>query len=82
MYDREKSDGCVVPKKRPNNERATARYAEGVEGRRSTKGNSTEAAKGRTQRRVCLATSPLPSAGTRWSTQRFHAITQGRSPVR
>ena len=71
MNDHEKSDECVVPKKRPNNECATARSAEGVEGKRSTKGSSTEAPKDRTQRRVCLATSPLPSAGTRWSTQRF-----------
>ena len=82
MYDREKSDERVVPKKRPNNERATARSAEGVEGRHSTKGNSTEAPRVRTQRRVCLATSSPPSAGTRWSTQRFHAITQGGSPGR
>jgi hypothetical protein len=56
MHDHEKSDECVVPKKRPNNERATARSAEDVEGRRSTEGNSTEVTKVRPQRRVCLAT--------------------------
>jgi len=54
MNDHEKSDECVVPKKRPNKERAAARSAEGVEGRRSTKGNSVGGTKDRTQSRVTL----------------------------
>ncbi|SRR5581483_2390620 len=41
-----KSDGCVVPKKPPNNDRKSA---EVVEGRQSTKGNMAQAAASWTQ---------------------------------
>jgi RNA-directed DNA polymerase len=54
MHDHEKSDECVVPKKRPNNEHATARTTEAVEGRRSTKGNSMQDAMDRMQRRATM----------------------------
>jgi RNA-directed DNA polymerase len=54
MHGHEKSDDCVVPEKRPNKEAATAASAEGVEGRRSTKGNSAKENKPRTQRRAGL----------------------------
>lgn len=54
MHEREESDERVVPKKRPNKERAAAGLAEGVEGRRSTKGNSMKETKGRTQSRETL----------------------------
>ena len=39
MHDREKSDGCVLPVKLPNNAQGGA--AEAVEGRRPAKGNAT-----------------------------------------
>lgn len=54
MNEHEKSDECVVPKKRPNKGRAAARSAEGVEERRSTKGNSVGETKDRTQSRATL----------------------------
>jgi len=54
MNEREKSDERVVPKKRPNKGRVTTRTAEGVEGRRSTKGNSLAETKDRTQSRATL----------------------------
>jgi len=54
MNDQEKSDEFVVPEKLPNKGRAAARPAEEVEGRRSTKGNSMEATRGRTQDRETL----------------------------
>lgn len=82
MHDHEKSDECVVPEKQPNNGRAMARSAEVVEGRRSTEGTSTAVPKARPLCRTCLATWPQSGARSRWSTQRFDAITQGRSPVR
>ena len=40
MDDREKSDGCVVPEKLPNNAQGGA--AEAVEGRRPAKGNAAD----------------------------------------
>ena len=54
MNGHEKSDECVVPGKHPNKERATACSAEGVEERRSTKGNSMRTTKDRTQSRETL----------------------------
>ena len=54
MHGHEKSDDCVVPEKRQNKEAATAASAEGVEGRRSTKGNSAKGNTPRTQRRAGL----------------------------
>jgi RNA-directed DNA polymerase len=76
MHDHEKSDECVVPKKRPNNERATARSAEDVEGRRSTKGNSTEETKVRTQSRATLqqALSRVREAADRHRGQQLNSL--------
>jgi len=76
MHDREKSDERVVPKKRPNNERATARSAEDVEGRRSTKGNSTEETKDRTQSRTALqqALSRVREAVDRHRDQQLNSL--------
>lgn len=54
MHDQEKSDECIVPEKSANKGRATARSAEWVEGRRSTKGNSLAETKGRAQDRATL----------------------------
>ncbi len=54
MNDQEKSDEFVVPEKLPNKGRAAACPAEEVEGRRSTKGNSTKATRGRAQDRASL----------------------------
>ena len=54
MHEHEESDEHVVPKKRPNKARAAARSAEGVEEKRSTKGNSMQETKVRTQSRVAL----------------------------
>lgn len=54
MHEQEKSDGRVVPEKSANKERAAARSAEWVEGRRSTKGNSLTGTKGRAQDRATL----------------------------
>ena len=76
MHEREKSDECVVPKKRPNNGRATARPAEDVEGRRSTKGNSTEETKDRTQSRATLqqALSRVREAVVRQGNQQLNSL--------
>lgn len=57
MNDHEKSDECVVPRKHPNRECARAYSAEDVEGRRSTKGNSMEGNRSRTQSREILQNS-------------------------
>ena len=54
MHGHEKSDDCVVPEKRSNNEAAAAVSAESVEGRRSTEGNSFKETKPRTQSRAGL----------------------------
>ncbi len=54
MHEQEKSDERIVPEKSANKERATARSAEWVEGRRSTKGNSLAGTKGRAQDRATL----------------------------
>jgi group II intron reverse transcriptase/maturase len=54
MHEPEKSDECVLPKKHANKGRAEARSAERVEGRHSTKGNSSTGTKDRTQSRVTL----------------------------
>ena len=54
MNEHEKSDERVVLMKRANKSRAAARPAECVEGRRATKGNSTEETKDRTQSRATL----------------------------
>ena len=54
MHGQEKSDGRIVPGKPANKGRAAARPAERVEGRRPTKGNSSEKTKGRTQDRETL----------------------------
>jgi len=76
MNDREKSDERVVPEKRPNNERATARSAEAVEGRRSTKGNSTEQTKDRMQSRETLqqALSRVREAADRNRDQQLNSL--------
>jgi group II intron reverse transcriptase/maturase len=76
MNDREKSDERVVPEKRPNNERAMARPAEAVEGRRSTKGNSTEETKDRTQCRATLqqALSRVREAADRYRGQQLNSL--------
>lgn len=49
-----KSDDRVVPQKRPN-KNGVPPFAEAVEGRRSTKGNATEAATPRTQSRTSVS---------------------------
>ena len=54
MNGQEESDGRVVPKKLPNKERAAARSAEEVEGRRPAKGNSAKETRGRAQDRETL----------------------------
>lgn len=54
MHEHEKSDDCVVPMKRSNKRSAKADSAEGVEERRSTKGNSLAETKNRTQSRDLL----------------------------
>jgi RNA-directed DNA polymerase len=59
-----KSDDCVVPVKPPNK---GEQPAEGVEGRRSTKGNAEQSAAGRTQSR---ATASTGLAGVREVAQR------------
>jgi RNA-directed DNA polymerase len=76
MNGHEKSDERVVPKKHPNNARAKARSAEGVEGRRSTKGNSTEDTKDRTQSRTPLqqALSRVREAAGRNRDQQLNAL--------
>ena len=53
-YEQEKSDGRIVPEKSANKDRAAARSAERVEGRRPTKGNSLKETKDRTQSRAIL----------------------------
>lgn len=49
-----KSDSFVVPEKRPNKDCGAPQSAEGVEGRRLTKGNSGQQTKRRTQSRESL----------------------------
>jgi len=53
-HEQEKSDGRIVPKKPANKDRAAARSAERVEGRRPTKGNSLKETKDRAQNRATL----------------------------
>lgn len=57
MYGKGKSDGPMVPTKRPNN--AATAAAEGVEGRGLTEGNTAERNAARTQRRDHAALSEL-----------------------
>ena len=42
MYDSRKSDGCIVPKKSPNNKQKEFCFAEEAEKRRPAKGNPGE----------------------------------------
>src|SRR5262245_65699611 len=51
MYVCGESDGLIVPRKRANKAGAYALAAESAEGRRSTKGNATQAHSCRTQSR-------------------------------
>src|SRR5262245_57921783 len=51
MHGAGKSDGCVVPRKPPNND-GPPTSAEAVEGRRPTEGNTLEQAASRTQSRT------------------------------
>jgi hypothetical protein len=53
MHVGEKSDGAIVPLKRPN--KGGQPPAEAVEGRASTKGNSRQAAAARTQSRIAAS---------------------------
>jgi hypothetical protein len=82
MYADEKSDGAVVPRKRPNKGRQLP--AEVVEGRASPEGNSRQAAVVRTLRRVATsirlaAVRGVAGGSTPLASRRS---TQGRSPVR
>lgn len=76
MHGHEKSDDCVVPKKRPNKGLAAAGSAEGVEGRRSTKGNSPRQNRRRTQSRESLqhALGRVREAAGRLRGQQLNAL--------
>ncbi len=79
MYARGKSDGCIVPKKPPNNgERSSP--AEVVGGRRPTEGNVSQTAAHRTQSRarVSIGLRRVREAGR----LRLCAITRGKGRVR
>jgi group II intron reverse transcriptase/maturase len=76
MNDSRKSDDCVVPEKRPNKVCGAPQTAEGVEGRRSTKGNPDRQNGDRTQSRVTLeiALERIRQAARRDKRQRFTAL--------
>ena len=82
MYADETSDEVVVLTRRPNNGRQLS--AEVVEGRASPKGNSRQAAVGRTLSRVAtsirLAAVRCPPCGLKPHVRQ--RSTRGRSPVR
>ena len=88
MYAGGKSDGPIVPTKRPNNN-GPETSAEVVEGRGPTKGNTSQAAVARTQSRnvtsigLCGVREAAVGIGL-WpcSLLSFYATTQGRSRMR
>jgi hypothetical protein len=76
-----KSDGLVVPAKPPNNAGGAPSAAEEVEGRSPAKGNSVEAPRHRTPRRIepSLARRRI----RREASHRLPRVTtRGKSPVR
>jgi len=76
MNGSRKSDSFVVPEKRPNKGCGAPHTAEGVEGRRLTKGNSGQQTKPRTQSREGLqqALDRIRQAARRDKQQRFTAL--------
>jgi hypothetical protein len=81
MNGSRKSDSCVVPGKRPNKGSGAPRPAEGVEGRRLTKGNPGQQNRRRTQGRGSLH-NELDRIRQAARKQRLRVTTRGRSPVR
>ena len=87
MYGRGKSDGPILPRKRPNKDGGAPPKAEAVEGRGSAKGNAVEQTRFRTQRREDLQRE---LDRVRHSQQHRHSpslaasarLTRGRSPLR
>ena len=71
-----KSDGCIVPKKRPNKDEANEASAEAVEGRHSTEGNARQTTAYRTQGRSSAASGLLRvrEAARRDKRARFTAL--------
>lgn len=76
MNGSRKSDSFVVPEKRLNKSRGAPRPAEGVEGRRLTKGNPSQQTKHRTPSRESLqhALDRIRQAARRDKRQRFTAL--------
>ena len=76
MNGTRKSDSFVVPEKRPNKGCGAPHPAEGVEGRRLTKGNLVQQTKHRTQSRDSLqqALDRIRQAARRDKEQRFTAL--------
>jgi len=75
VHGRGKSDGCVVPKKPPNNA-GSSPVAEGVEGRQSAKGNTEQTATHRTQsrRRVSIGLQGVREVARRDRRARFTSL--------